>query len=111
MLNFDKYRERILELINDNGFSGAAAICTVADTIQYMKALEWVVSEYTPCLKDGDGLAPGECIEVRDYEDEDWLLVEFIAYYDGLFICRRVNANKYDVTAWDMARKPDSGGR
>lgn len=112
MLNIDKYREQILKLVNDKGFSGATAICTVADVNDYRKALEWAISEYNPCLKNGDGLKPGDKIMVRDNNGQKWAQATYLFYFNETFYCVdgvRYIAEEGNFVNWLQARLPKEG--
>lgn len=111
MLNIDKYREQILKLVNDKGFSGATAICTVADVNDYRKALEWAISEYNPCLKNGDGLKPGDWIMVS-LHGKEFTKRQFLFFHDDMFyttVNDAVLGCFGDYMAWDYAHLPEDG--
>lgn len=64
--------------------------------------IKWLLSEYEPPeLKNGDGLKPGQEIEVSWEGEGKWYTREFIAYFDGLFWCRN---NSIYAVGWEHAR-------
>lgn len=117
MLNFDKYRERIDQIIDRGGVPWRAAIRTCIEVtnievVDSTMALNWLFQEYKqPLLKNGDGLKPGDWIMVRDNEDGAWENRQFLAYFDGWFYARKIVPDGWieKIDRFRQARLPEGG--
>lgn len=129
MLNFDKYREKLLEEIacGKNGKFGKGADYLDCFAIAIRAArningdkfptslnddIAWLFSEYEPpLLENGDGLKPGDWIMVRDCDGERWVKRQFLFYYNGRFYCEladnSIGGGEY--VSWAQARLPEDG--
>lgn len=133
MLNFDKYREELLEEIkfkkeklndceNDN-YKGVEIYFSSIEAVKrrhgggnsafFSDDVKWLFSEYEPpLLKNGDGLKPGDWIMVRDGDGVSWRKRQFMCYFDNRFYCLKPHSqfkNECDCVMWEQARLPEEG--
>lgn len=130
MLNFDKYREELLEEIecgkNGKFGKGVKYIDCFAIAIRAARNIngdkfptslnddiEWLFSEYEPpTLENGDGLKPGDCIMVRNYDKENWTSQLFLCFICGHFVCvcdKEYIGHEGNYKLWIQARLPMEG--
>lgn len=120
MLNAQHYYEELSIVLSNTKKPLTCAIRAVKDKVDYIKEpechisyrycdkckkdmKEWFFSEYEPEeLGNGDGLAPGQIIEVSNVEGY-WIKQPFIAYYNVLFWCQH---EEKKALAWKRARLP-----
>lgn len=129
MLNIDKYREEILEAIEEQ-----KRIIDINDPFYWHKIyfyplkkvvkkyggefpnlfsghVIWLLSEYKPpLLKNGDDLKPGDWIMVRDFDDQDWHKAQFMCYYNNEFCVAYAGLpmdETHIFTSWSQARLPE----
>lgn len=94
MLNVDKYREAIMsEDVDTNELDcHIAALRGIKDCGNcecdacMRESFRWLFSEYEPpLLENGDGLNPGDWLEIKDDNDGRWYKGRFIGYLYGRF--------------------------
>lgn len=97
MLNFDKYRKEIDDYITTEKDLGGidckiATLRRIRNCEDYecdvcmRESLRWLFSEYEPpMLENGDGLKPGDWLEIEDDNDGRWYKGRFIGYLYGRF--------------------------
>ena len=117
MLNVDKYREEIAEIISKHiGWTASNAVSHLKPYKTYSEIIDWLFSEYEPpLLKNGDGLKPGDWIMVRHSDAAPWRKKSFLCYCKGIFYAS--NDNKFlkgndvyiDVIGYLQARLPEDG--
>lgn len=78
-------------------------------------SVDWLFSEYTPpLLENGDGLKPGDWIEVSD-DRVTWYKHCFACYYNTMFFVagdvwsKSFDENGTKITGWKYARLPEDG--
>ena len=127
MLNFDKYRKEISEIVYGEDFFD---ICRYVYKLREGKeclgycskcindTIKWLSSEYKPpLLENGDGLNPGDWIMVNDDDDGSvtWYKNRFVCYYNATFFVvddngnDSFNENGTNITGWKYARLPEEG--
>lgn len=114
MLNFDKYREKIMN--HPEGPLGGVMSVYFGDIrtayAEDKNVIKWLLSEYEPpLLKNGDGLKPGDLIMVRDREGDEWRKRQFAYYFDGAFFCAAhgCKLSSCEINRWLQARLPEEG--
>lgn len=94
MLNVDKYREDIMSKGADTNMLDCyiAALRGIKDCGNcecdacMRESFRWLFSEYEPpLLENGDGLNPGDWLEIEDDNDGRWYKGRFIGYLYGRF--------------------------
>ena len=93
MKNIDKYRDEINRWLETE-----KPLCNLRYALEKAKCpdmlcqecredtFKWLCKEYEPpLLKNGDGLKPGDWLEIEDDNDGRWYKGRFIGYLDGRF--------------------------
>lgn len=120
MLNIEKYREEILNAIDNAGkhacifghirkVIGRDVNCHRACIECIQDMIVALSSECkSPLLENGDGLKPGDWIMVRDGDDKPWVKMQFIGYFNDLFFAKEEKEVWFSV-GWKQARLPEEG--
>lgn len=132
MLNVDKYRDELLEEMDnrrekvegrcDDNCSGVEIYFRSIEDVKrrhgggysalFSDDVKWLFSEYEPpLLENGDGLKPGDWIMVKNDENDRWTKRLFAYYYNDHFYaaCLPQDLVDHAVYKWKQARLPEDG--
>lgn len=133
MLNVDKYRDELLEEMDnrrekvegrcDDNCSGVEIYFRSIEDVKrrhgggysafFSDDVKWLFSEYEPpLLENGDGLKPGDWIMVRNHESGLWNRRQFLCFYEHLFIAADDDYSPLVggmFSSWKFARLPMEG--